>query len=175
LGGNIRIDIKGHGFGFQPGLGGIQVVGTINSIEVDVNGSVAYKLTGVSTDVHTLAVDIKNHNFVGALNLLLKGNDTIVDANTGPTTLAGGPGDDTFVLGAGAGQVTIWDFNPGTLAHHDKLNLHAWPGLASLHDVKTTASFDSHHNVVIHDTMGDSVTLHNVKSLGLLHGYDFHF
>jgi hypothetical protein len=178
LGGHIRIDIKGHGFGFNPLLGQDGIIGTINSIEVDVNGSLAYSLTGLSADVHTLAVDITHHNFVGALNFLLKGNDKIIDENNGPSHLAGGPGDNTFVFHPNFGQVEIFDFKPGTLAHHDKLDVSAVPGITSLHQLKTSLgaiTYDSHHFVQIHDTMGDTITLDHVKSVSLLHGFDFHF
>jgi hypothetical protein len=178
LGGLIRIDIKGHGFGFNPLLGRDGIIGTLNSIEVDVNGSLAYGLTGLSADVHTLAVDITNLNFVGALNYLLKGNDKIVDANHGPTHLAGGPGNNTFVFNPNFGQVEIFDFKPGTIVNHDTLDVRLVPGITSLHQLKTTPgaiTYNAHHFVQIHDTMGDTITLDHVKSFSLLHSYDFHF
>lgn len=168
--GNVKIDIKGQ---FAPGLHG--PTGVVNSIEVDKNSSVAYKFTGLSADVSVLAADIAHGHLRAAFNYLTFGNDKIVDSNGGPSVLAGGKGDDTFIFHAGFGQVEILDFNTGTKAHHDTINLHSVPGLDNFHDLKTMHAAVVAGHVVITDTMGDSISLDHVTSLNQIHKYDFHF
>lgn len=99
-----------------------------------------------------------------------RGND-ILDGGAGDDTLTGGAGRDLFQFHDRFGHDRITDFQAGTLANHDTIDLHgsglsAWAGvLAHAHQVG--------QNVVI-GIGGNDITLVGV-SLGALHEWDFTF
>jgi Ca2+-binding RTX toxin-like protein len=103
----------------------------------------------------------------------MAGNDRLI-GGPGNDILIGGPGHDTFVFRAGFNNDVITDFTPGTRANHDTIELHSVPDLNNFAELKAHATVVSGH-VVISDTIGDTVTLNSVHTVGQLHGYDFHF
>jgi len=99
------------------------------------------------------------------------GNDTIRGGNSDDTiiggagndTLTGGGGNDTFVFRAGFGRDVITDFQVGSSAKHDVLDLHGL-GFKSVQDVLNHT--DLGVNAVIH-AGGDTITLHGVTEAQL--------
>jgi len=116
--GDVVIDLKGTRFNY---LGTTPIAGTINSIEVDLNGSIAYRWTGLSISVPQL-VSTANQaahtgNFGPVLGLFFGGNDHVrgsagndfligvggndsITGAGGDDTMRGGPGNDTFIFRA---------------------------------------------------------------------------
>jgi len=91
-----------------------------------------------------------------------KGDDTII-GGAGNDTLTGGGGNDTFVFRADFGRDVITDFQVGSSAKHDVLDLHGL-GFKSVQDVLNHT--DLGVNAVIH-AGGDTITLHGVTEAQL--------
>jgi hypothetical protein len=186
--GTITIDFKGSGFGF---IGATPVSGTITSIQVSLGGSTVYKFAGMSVSVPALVADVAAGNYGAALSLLLPGHDTINGSNggdylidhnghdriiTGPNdTITGSGGSDTFVFHAGFGSVLLKGFVAGSGANHDTLEFHSLPGLHTFTAVKLHESINGSGELVISDTMGDTITFANLHAKTALILADFHF
>jgi hypothetical protein len=137
--------------------------GTISSLQIDLNGSIVYKFTGLQLLVHSgFAADIFAGHFHAALELLLAGNDTI-RGSPGNDILVGGPRHNTFVYTTKHfGQDTITDFSV-----NDKIAI-SHTIFANLDAVQDSAHVDSHGHVVIVVDASDTITLdtvHHVKDL----------
>jgi Ca2+-binding RTX toxin-like protein len=146
----------------------------------------------MSLSFHKLYGDIAADKFGAVLTAIFAGNDKIsgstgsdvlngfggndrLTGGDGNDKMTGGGGNDTFVFRAGFDKDVITDFDPGTLANHDTIELHSIPGLQSFAQVKSHASVVGGH-IVISDTSGDdTITLNSVHKVSQLHGYDFHF
>ena len=96
-------------------------------------------------------------------------------------TLAGTAGNDiftatgnneTFVFAANFGKDTITDFNPSG-SNHEIISFGSATTFASYAAMLADAAQEG-ANVVIHDAVGDTLTLANVK-LSSLQRADFHF
>jgi Ca2+-binding RTX toxin-like protein len=74
--------------------------GTINEIEVDTNGSIAYQLTGFHISVADFLAFAKKDNAGGFLKTVFAHNDTLT-GSSGDDTLNGYGGKDAFTGGGG--------------------------------------------------------------------------
>lgn len=86
------------------------------------------------------------------------GNDVLLGGR-GDDLLIGGGGEDHFVFGPDFGDDRIIDFNPGTLARHDTLDLR---GLGFASHAEVLAHTDGGGSAVIH-AGDDSITLQGVS------------
>jgi Ca2+-binding RTX toxin-like protein len=114
------------------------------------------------------------------------GNNTILGTGAADR-INGGPGVNVLVGGARQTAFdffaldypfsdVITNFKPGTRAVHDVLWFHSEPGLHNFAQVLHHAVVDRHHHdVVIHDNIGDHIILANIHNLAQLHPYDFLF
>ena len=96
------------------------------------------------------------------------GNDTII-GGIGNDHLTGSAGDDNFVFRPGFGHDTITDFNIGTPANHDVLDLRGL-GFTSVQDVLNHT--DPGANAVIHAGIDDVTLQHVTKAQLALHTVD---
>jgi Ca2+-binding RTX toxin-like protein len=157
-------------------LGGHLDVQTVLSIGSNVNAFRSYAFSGNDTLIGGPLNDyIKGF---GGNNVLIggAGNDVLIGGpgndrligGPGNDFLSGGPGDDTFVFAHGFGLDVITDFHPGTLSHHDTIEVH---GFHKADFNSTTIS----GNLVFYDHSGDAVMLEGIHNPHQLHNYDFHF
>ena len=168
--------VAGHPFTYKmSGPYHLLAGGVIGSLEVDYNGSIAYKFTGLSAPV--LGVGASTHNIAAVLNLFLAGNDKITgspfdDVLTGAhgnAIMTGGGGNDTFVFPKGFGKDVITDFHHGdTIAISHKI----FPNFEAVQDA---AHVDAHHHVVITVNAHESITLNTVHHVSDLTASEFLF
>ena len=129
---------------------------------------------GGSGNDTTIGNNFANQLDGGAGNDTIKGgggNDTII-GGIGNDRLTGGSGADTFVFRPGFGHDTITDFNAGTPANHDVLDLQEL-GFASLQAVLDHTDLGA--NAIIHAGI-DDVTLEGVTKAQLAsHTFDILF
>ena len=125
---NEILTLNGSGFKYP---GGILSAGTVTSIEYQTNGSIAYKVTGLSLSAQTLVSKAINGSTQSVYSYAFSGNDTFngskyndtLNGYNGNDILNGGPGNDILSGGAGADKFvfdrallstnldTIKDFN----------------------------------------------------------------
>lgn len=122
------LTLNGSGFSYP---GGILNSGTVTSIEYTTNGSLAYKVTGLSLSAKTLVGKAINGSTQEVYAYAFSGNDALIGSsgndilngyagndilkgNAGKDVLIGGAGKDSFVFNkALAGNMdTIKDFKP---------------------------------------------------------------
>jgi Ca2+-binding RTX toxin-like protein len=185
---SIEVDFRGHGFTYnQHGPTG----GTITSLQInEPAGTIAYKFTAMAISIPTLVSDVNSGHFAAALSLLLPGHD-VINGSSGPDLLndygghdriTGGAGNDTmngahgydqFIFRTGFGHDKITHFVTGTGANHDTIVLHSDTGLLTMQQVKLAESYDSSHNVVLTDSLGDTITFAGIHNKAALNA-DFH-
>jgi RTX calcium-binding nonapeptide repeat (4 copies) len=149
--------------------------GTLGSIEVDTDGSIAYKFTGFSIPVLAVNETFGHHSVAAVLNLLLARNDKITgspfnDVLTGAdgnATMTGGGGNDKFVFAPGFGKDVIADFAAGDMiAISHKI-------FANFEAVQDSAHVDAHHHVVIMANANETITLDTVRHVSDLTASEF--
>jgi Ca2+-binding RTX toxin-like protein len=190
-GGTIELDFRGSGFHVNP-ITGTPNGGTLTSLQInEPAGTMAYKFAGMAIPITTAVADIQAHNWGGLLNLFMGGNDVImgspsgdylngfggndrINGGGGNDTLVGGPGNDTFIFRPNFGEDVIKDFNTGTLAAHDTIELHS-VGIAGFSDLVHNHATVTPGGVVITDGTGDTITLRGITKIAQLHSFDFHF
>jgi len=168
---------------------------TVNTAVTLSNTAGASFMLATGTPKQTLANSINNvisgsgndsirgNNSGGILNGG-GGNDSVtggtgvdyIIGGSGTDRLTGGANDDVFIFRPGFGTDTVTDFNVGTVASHDTLDLRGL-GISSVADLLSNTSsagyyVDGGASAVIH-VGADSITLANVsKALLLSHQYD---
>ena len=105
----------------------------------------------------------------GADNIVGSNSANQLEGGAGNDRLTGGGGDDTFVFRPGFGHDTITDFNIGTAAGHDVLDLRGL-GFTSVQDVLNHT--DPGANAVIHAGIDDVTLQHVTKAQLALHTVD---
>ena len=95
------------------------------------------------------------------------GNDVIDPGDaSGPSTLTGGAGADTFVYGNGYGAVTITNFDQGSgsfsQGEGDVINLTNDSSVGNFYQLHADAAQNGANNTVITFAPGDTLTLDNV-------------
>ena len=118
--GTVVIDVKGHGFTYDPL--GIPIGGQINSVEVDLNFSPAFTFTGLHVSLKKVSDDILTHHFADSLATLFAGNDVII-GSAFSDVLIGGGGHNKF------------DFTAMTFGHDKVLDFTAADKIEFSHTV----------------------------------------
>jgi Ca2+-binding RTX toxin-like protein len=141
----------------------VSAAGATAGVTIDLhNQNDGFTITG-SASADTLTGSLGNDTLNGRA-----GSDTLM-GEAGNDTLTGGNGNDTFVFRAGFGNDTITDFQVGTAANHDTLDLRGL-GFTSVADLLSHT--DAGANALIHAGT-ETVTLQGVTKAQLQsHAFD---
>jgi Ca2+-binding RTX toxin-like protein len=186
------ISIHGHPFTFSGhNISG----GEVASIQINLPaGSIAYKFSGMHVPMAGttgLVTDVDARKFGALLNLLMPGHDVIkgssgndilgdnnghdrITGGLGSDLMYGNHGNDTFAfhVGLGTDHDKLKEFIT-TGANHDTVLLFADTGITKS-NLSHHEHYDSHHNVFLTDSMGDTITFVGITSKAALNG-DFLF
>lgn len=142
--------------------------GTIGSFEVDANGKLDYKFTGLDLAETRFGAFINSHAKVGALTGLLLGQNDVITGSHGNDVLVGGPDTNTYIFTKHFGHDRI-----PNLALTDIIEI----SRKTFHDIAGVVMHSHlvHGHVVIAADAHDSIALSNVTNLSDLAHYHFMF
>jgi hypothetical protein len=162
----------GHPFTYTGPLQHVYLTGgSIGSLSTDINGSIAYKFTGLAVPfLFFLNNSSRHHMNTAQLDLLLPPNSSIIGSPHNDL-LVGGLQNNNFVFnGKLFGHDAIINFN----GNYDKIVL-PHKIFHNFAEIEARSHLNRHGDVVIKADASDTITLDTVHHVGGLTSSDFLF